>query len=219
MRTLVIGDIHGCLRALETLVEYVAPGGGDTIVTLGDYIDRGPDSKGVIDFLTSFSGAADIVTLKGNHELMMENARYSAQELYFWLVNGGEATLDSFRAASLDYIDDGYWEFIAQCRLYHETEHHIMAHAGLEPGLPPGEQPEDALLWKRIGETEPHVSGKTLVCGHTSQRSGDPLVLGHAVCIDTYACGGGWLTCLDVGSSTFWQANQLGETRTGNLHQ
>ncbi len=174
MRTLVIGDIHGCLKALETLVEYVSPKEQDTLVTVGDYIDRGPDSKGVIDFLTKYREEHNLITLKGNHEQMMENARYSEQERYFWLVNGGEATLDSFRAANLDYIDDPYWEFMADCPLYHETENHIIAHAGLEPDLPLDEQPEEALLWKRIFETRPHVSGKTLVCGHTSQRSGEP---------------------------------------------
>ncbi|MFK7910697.1 MAG: metallophosphoesterase family protein [Akkermansiaceae bacterium] len=213
MRTLVIGDVHGCLKALETLVDFVSPTKQDTVVTLGDYIDRGPASKGVIDFLTNYSGPANLVTLKGNHESMMENARDSEQERYFWLVNGGEATLDSFRAANLDYIDDAYWEFMASCPLYHETENHIMAHAGLEPELPLDEQPEEVLLWKRIFETEPHVSGKTLVCGHTSQRSGDPLILDHAVCIDTFACGSGWLTCMDIENEKFWQANQQGKTR------
>ena len=100
MRTLVIGDIHGSLKALETLVEFVAPDETDTLVTLGDYIDRGPDSKGVIDFLTNYNDPATLITLKGNHEQMMENARDSQQERYFWLVNGGEATLDSFHAAT-----------------------------------------------------------------------------------------------------------------------
>ena len=217
MRTLVIGDIHGCLKALEVLVDFVSPKENDTLVTLGDYIDRGPDSKKVIDFLIGYDKSNKLITLKGNHEQMMENARQSIQESQFWLVNGGDATMDSFNAFSLEDIDDHYWRFMADCPLYHESENHIMAHAGLEPDLPLDEQPTEVLLWKRIFDTEPHISGKTLICGHTSQRSGDPLVLDHAICIDTFAMGDGWLTCLDVDSGTFWQANQCGETRQRSL--
>lgn len=217
MRTLAIGDIHGCLKALETLVEFVSVKKEDTLVTLGDYIDRGPDSKGVIDLLTKLKETHKVVTLKGNHELMMENARHSQQERYFWLVNGGDATLDSFNTTHLDSIGDDYWEFIADCQLYHETRNHILVHAGLEPDLPLSEQPEDSLLWKRIHDTRPHVSGKTLICGHTPQRSGVPLVLAHAICIDTFPLVNGWLTCMDVDNGTCWQATQKGETRMWNL--
>ncbi|MBT7959369.1 MAG: serine/threonine protein phosphatase [Akkermansiaceae bacterium] len=217
MRTLVIGDIHGCLSALKALIKFVSPNEDDTIVTVGDYIDRGPDSKGVIDFLTKYRKSNNLITLKGNHEQMMENALDSEQEHYFWLVNGGDATLDSFRPKGLSSIDDAYWDFMADCPLYHETENHIIAHAGLDPELPLNEQPEEALLWKRIFDTRPHVSGKTLICGHTSQRNGDPLVLEHAVCIDTYPTGSGWLTCLDIDTGTYWQANRQGETRQAEL--
>jgi serine/threonine protein phosphatase 1 len=63
----------------------------------------------------------------------------------------------------------------------------------------------------------PHESGKTLICGQSAQRSGCPLVLDAAVCIDTWACGDGWLTCLDVHQEAYWQANQRGEMRMGSL--
>lgn len=217
MRTLVIGDIHGCLKALETLVDFVSPNEGDTIITLGDYVDRGPDSKGVIDYLNKLRKSHQLVTLKGNHESMMENARDSEQELYFWLVNGGEATLESFQVAHLDDIDPSYWKFMEDCSLYYESENHIMAHAGLEPELPLNKQPEECLLWKRIFDTEPHISDKILVCGNTSQRNGKPLVLDHAVCIDTFPAGTGWLTCLDIDNNTYWQTNEKGETRQSSL--
>ena len=115
MRTLVIGDIHGCLNALEALLDYVSPQEDDVVVTVGDYIDRGPDSKGVIDFLNKYRESNQIITLKGNHEQMMEHARDSEQEYYFWLVNGGDATLDSFGTNRLDNIDRSYWKFMADC--------------------------------------------------------------------------------------------------------
>ena len=97
MRTLAIGDIHGSSAALKALADFVDFAPDDVIITLGDYIDRGPDSKGVIDFLIELRKSHQVITLKGNHEIMMENARISDQELYFWLLNGGEAAMESFR--------------------------------------------------------------------------------------------------------------------------
>ncbi|MBT8037240.1 MAG: serine/threonine protein phosphatase [Verrucomicrobiae bacterium] len=217
MRTLAIGDIHGSLTALEALGDFVGYTADDTIVTVGDYIDRGPDSKGVIDYLIDLKTSHQVVTLKGNHEVMMENARYSQQELYFWLVNGGEATLFSFDAERLDDINAKYWKFFDSCTRYHETDDHIIAHAGLEPNVPPEKQSDDFIFWHRINDTQPHVSGKTLVCGHTPQRNGIPLALDHAICIDTFAFGGKWLTCLDIDSGEYWQANERGETHQGTL--
>ena len=78
-RTLAIGDIHGCLRALETLAEEVGFGAGDRIVVLGDIVDRGPDTKGVVEFLMALQKRCELVLLKGNHEIMMEVARRDRQ--------------------------------------------------------------------------------------------------------------------------------------------
>ena len=221
MRTLVIGDIHGSLTALKALGEFVDYAPDDVIVTLGDYIDRGPSSKEVINYLVELRESHEVITLKGNHEVMMENARTSEQELYFWLMNGGEATLDSFQVSNPNRIakeiPSNYWDFFESCERFYETEHHIIAHAGLEPETDLDEQNDRNLFWRRILNTEPHKSGKTLVCGHTPQKNGAPLVLDHAICIDTFACGGGWLTCLDIETSEYWQANQKGETRKNTL--
>lgn len=217
MRTLVIGDIHGCLTALETLVESIGLTADDTLVTLGDYIDRGPDSKGVIDYLLDLKAKFNVITLKGNHELMLEGARYDEDQLYLWLVNGGINAAQSFGIEYLDELPQKYWDFMAACELYYETENHIIAHAGLEPNTPLEEQKTDSLCWLRIHETEPHMSGKTLICGHTVQRDGKPLQLSHAICIDTHAFGGKWLTCLDVDTGEYWQANQKKEINRDRL--
>lgn len=217
MRTLVIGDIHGSLTALEALADLVDFAPDDVIVTLGDYVDRGPHSKEVIDFLIELKESYKVITLKGNHEVMMEKARDSEQERYFWYINGGEATLDSFQAANLNHIPAAYWDFINSCARYHETANHILAHAGLEPEVALEDQTDQYLFWQRIGNTKPHVSGKTLVCGHTPQKNGAPLVLDHAICIDTFAFGNGWLTCLDIETGDYWQANQQGKTRKNTL--
>lgn len=219
MRTLAIGDIHGSLTALKALEEFVGYTDEDTIVPLGDYVDRGPNSMEVIDYLIDLKKSHKVITLKGNHEVMMENARDSEQELYFWILNGGEATLESFNVANLKGVDSKYWDFIHSCARYHETENHILAHAGLEPDVPLKKQSDEFLFWHRILKTEPHHSGKTLVCGHTPQKNGLPLVLDHAICIDTFAVGGKWLTCLDIDTGEYWQANQKGQARKGSLQQ
>ena len=116
-------------------------------------------------------------------------------------------------------IPQAHWDFLENhLRDYYETDRHLFVHANLYPDLPLDEQPEYVLFWEHIDEwTPPHQSGKTMICGHTSQKTGEVLNLGHAVCIDTSACKGGWLTCLDVETGDYWQANEQGETRTGFL--
>ena len=217
MRTLAIGDIHGSSAALKALADFVDFAPDDVIITLGDYIDRGPDSKGVIDFLIELRKSHQVITLKGNHEIMMENARLSDQELYFWLLNGGEAAMESFGLSRPDMIATEipakYWDFFESCERFHETEHHILVHGGLDPDTDLEDQDDNHLFWQRIFDTKPHKSGKTIVCGHTPQREGYPLALDHAICIDTFACRGGWLTCLDIDSGEYWQASEQGETR------
>ena len=84
--------------------------------------------------------------------------------------------------------------------------------------VPMDEQEDFTLYWERIHDHGGHVSGKTVICGHTAQDSGVPLNLGHTICIDTWVYGDGWLTCLDVDSGDFWQAQQHSDqTRRGNL--
>lgn len=221
MRTLAIGDVHGCCNALKTLVDHAGISKEDTIVTLGDYIDRGPDSKGVIDFLIKLNKSHRLVTLKGNHELMMENARDSVQEFEFWSYNGGAEALESFDVSNspsfYKEIPKKYWNFMAACKPYHETASHILVHGGLDAEADLEDQSERHLYWQRIFESKPHKSGKIMVCGHTPQHDGRPLVSLQAICIDTFACGGGWLTCLDIDSGEYWQANDKGETRKGRI--
>ena len=98
-RHLAIGDIHGCISALRTLVDFVALRDDDIIVTLGDYIDRGPDSRAVLDFLIDLGKTHHHVALRGNHEIMMLDARQKKSWLHAWMSYGGEATLRSYAAS------------------------------------------------------------------------------------------------------------------------
>jgi serine/threonine protein phosphatase 1 len=225
-RTLAFGDIHGCLMALDTLLGFVQPTADDRLIFLGDYVDRGPDSKGVLDRLIELHQTGRVICLRGNHEIMMLGARGGRDDYRFWLRVGGLEAMDSYRIdgaeVTLDDIPYEHWKFLRQTVVdYHETETHIFVHANLHPDLPLREQPTDWLHWQPITRDwhRPHVSGKTMVCGHTHQKSGEPLVLERAVCIDTWAYGDGWLTCLDVESGQYWQANDVGETRAGHLDE
>ena len=118
-----------------------------------------------------------------------------------------------------DWIPEPHRAFLSGCRPYYETATHLFVHAGLEPELPMEKQPGLALRW-RVTDARTatgHASGKVVVVGHTPQKSGEVLDLGHLVCIDTYCHGGGWLTALDVDSGCYWQANEKGEVREGRL--
>ena len=222
MRLLAIGDIHGCARAFDTLMVAVQPTADDRIITLGDYVDRGPDSKGVLNRMIALHETGLLVALRGNHELMMLRARSDQRQMRFWRDFGGKETLASYArpgaAGTLQDVPKQHWNFIENvCLDYYETATHFFVHANAYDFLPLSAQPEEALYWERFDEPEPHISGKTMICGHTSQKTGVPANLGHAICIDTWVYGGGWLSCLDVTSGRFWQANQAGEQRSASI--
>lgn len=217
MRQIAIGDIHGCLRSLETMMEKLKPSGGDLIVTLGDYVDRGPDSKGVIDYLLEFRKSHEnYVALMGNHEIQMIRALETKHDRERFLSGlcGGRDTLKSY-GGSFEDVPEEHWEFMRNSGLYHELEDHILVHAGLEAAVPLEEQDRETYYYHRFYSQEAHVSGKTVVCGHTIQ--GDlPTDLGYAVCLDTCAYGGGWLSALDLDSGQIWQTNERGDSREMN---
>ncbi|MBW3635328.1 MAG: serine/threonine protein phosphatase, partial [Armatimonadetes bacterium] len=171
---------------------------------------------GVIERLIALSNRPNFVALRGNHDEWMLRARHSREWFHSWLQKGvgGMATLESYGAHSFGDIPPSHWNFLESTQLFYETDHFLFAHAGLEGDLPLEDQSEQTLMWLRVTETAPHFSGKTFICGHTSQKNGVPLDLGHAICIDTFAHGGGWLSALDCDSRQLFQTNQSGETRS-----
>ncbi len=214
-RTIAIGDIHGCALALDALLNAVAPRGEDLIVTLGDYINRGPDTRGVIERLIALSQRCRLIPLLGNHEQALLEAR-SGIHPTTWLGMGGIATLDSYGdGRDISQIPDSHFEFLESCCDYHETDDHIFVHANYYAEVPMDEQPPLMLRWESLREMLPpaHMSGKTAVVGHTSQKSGEILDLGYLKCIDTNCCRGGWLTALAVTTGEIWQTNQAGFLR------
>jgi serine/threonine protein phosphatase 1 len=224
-RLIAIGDIHGCSAALEALLGAIKPGPGDTIVTLGDYVDRGPDSRGVIEKLVRLSAQTHLVSLLGNHDKMMLDAFENTSdaidrgrllsETEEWLMCGGDATLASYGTNSPQGIPPAHFDFLSACPKYYETERHIFIHANYAAELPLEEQPDYLLLWESLRRhlPGPHYSGKTVVVGHTSQKTGEILDLDYLKCIDTWCYGEGWLTALNVFSGKQWQADKGGSLR------
>lgn len=223
MRVLAIGDIHGCHIALSTLLQQVQPGPDDQIIFLGDYIDRGPASREVIDSLLRLKRTCTTIFLRGNHEDMILEAREDSlksnnSQSYVWL-----ETLESYEADDRQdwpaVIPDVHWKFFENTARFFENETHIFVHACLDPELDLREQTDSLLYWEHFDRLQPHKTGKRIICGHTYQRSGQIKDLGFAACIDTGAAYGGWLTCLDANSGEYWQANEDGAIRRGSLRE
>ena len=215
-RTIAIGDIHGCSTALAALVAAFNPTSDDTIVPLGDYVDRGIDSKGVLDLLIELGDRCNLVPILGNHDQMMLHASDGRSDLQFWLNCGGDSALDSYGSSGqLDLIPIEHMRFLESCHSYYESETHIFLHANYTPKLSLGEHDDHTIRWLSLRDYIPqqqHCSGRNAVVGHTPH--GEVFDIGHLVCIDTGVCNGGWLTALDVDSGQLWQVNERGELRS-----
>lgn len=215
-RTFALGDVHGCDVALQTLLDRVELRPDDTVIVLGDVIDRGPRSKEVIDILLDLAERCQLISLMGNHEEMMLEALAHQRPIRDWLDLGGSETLLSY-GGIIDDIPDRHRAYLASMLDYWETETDIFVHASLHPEQPMSEQRTDRLRWKTLRGIElPHCSDKRVICGHTPQP-GEPLVFDGWICIDTGVHQGGWLTLLETHNNIAFQANQRGEFRYARL--
>jgi len=213
-RILAIGDVHGCHLALVTLLDALALDSSDTVVFLGDAVDRGPDSRLVVDEIISLRETCKVIFITGNHEEMMRQAISGRGLVDQWLNAGGQATVDSY-GGSLEQVPPEHIKFLVSGSAFWESDHDLFVHACVESEVSLANQTSDFLRWKHVGGMEsPHISGKRVVCGHTAQKDGVPLVFNGWACIDTFAHGGKWLSCLDVHSDQVTQASQNGETRS-----
>jgi serine/threonine protein phosphatase 1 len=218
-RTIAIGDIHGCATALDRLLTAIQPTRRDTIIGLGDYVDRGMDSARTIETLIELVSHCRFVPLIGNHEVMMYKAMQGdKKDFEFWYQHGGSSTLASY-GGNLQKIPQHHLTFLSHCLRYFETDTHFFVHANYDEDLPLSEQDDQTIFWQHVNEYPPgiHFSGKIAVVGHTPQSDGEVLDLGHLKVIDTFCYGDQWLSALDVISGTVWQANNLGELRMDQL--
>lgn len=200
MLTYAIGDIHGCRVQFEQMlakIEEHANGREHLIVTLGDYIDRGPDSKGVIDILRS---RPDIIKLVGNHEGMLIDAfdKRSPTDYYNFEMNGGFATLKSFGVKRVDDIPGDYIQFLKSgARYYYEDGLRVYVHAGINPNITDmSQQHEHVLTWIRNEFLDINFKfHKYVVHGHTPVRTGKADVRENRCNLDTFCYFGGPLSC------------------------
>jgi len=223
VRTLAIGDIHGCLKSLGTLATFVQLSAGDRLVFLGDYVDRGPDSRGVIDWILETRKSIEVIALRGNHEEMMMASQFNIAKAHLWASYGGRETLASYETDFMgnwaDAVPTTHWQFLQQTRLYFETDKHIFVHGMVNPDRSMAEQDPCLMVWTKCFGMKPHQSGRPVICGHTAHKDGNIGVYDFGVCIDTAAHKGQWLTCLNPKTGEYWQANEQGQTRAGKLER
>ncbi len=214
-KTFAIGDIHGCLDQLEDLIDRIEPGKDDLLVFLGDYIDRGPDSSGVIDFLIDLAASMPCVFLRGNHEHMfLEFLEFGANKAMY-LANGGMSTLESYlgpdqfvsHSQVVQKISEGHRDFYAGMKWYYEDQSYIYVHAGIRPGVAMYSQERHDLIWIRDEfVSSPTEMKKKVIFGHTPFAG--PLVKEDKIGIDTGAVYGGALTAVRLPGEVFIQSHR-----------
>ncbi|OPY90692.1 MAG: Serine/threonine-protein phosphatase 1 [Syntrophus sp. PtaU1.Bin208] len=210
-RIFAIGDIHGCLEQLKGMISLLdIDRERDTLVFVGDYIDRGPDSKGVVDFILELKRELKhVVCLRGNHEEMFLDFYRDGKNGPLFLRNGGRDTLSSYglkktAGRKTFELPEAHLQFLTALTLYFETEDFVFVHAGLRPGLSLEEQDPYDLLWIRhefffSEEAFP----KVVVFGHTPFSQ--PLLEENKIGIDTGAVYGGKLTCIELPDRKIYQ--------------
>ena len=219
----VIGDIHGCPDELARLIEGLPLEPSDRLIFLGDYIDRGPDSKGVITYLIEWQrkGEKEIIFLKGNHEDMFLSylglpGRYGEMFLF----NGGGATLASYGVSPRDatpehilsVIPQEHLVFLQELKTYYLQDPYLCVHAGIHPSRPLIHQLEEELLWIRDEFIlNPHSLPYTVLFGHTPQR--DVFFhLPYKIGLDTGLVYGNQLSCLEINEKVLYQIGRGGKT-------
>jgi len=221
MNKYVFGDIHGSYNALLTIFNNLQLNSSDQFIFLGDYIDRGRQSKEVLDFLIDLSQKYETRFIRGNHEIFMMTARLNQDRFNDWLMVGGDETLLSFRLNSLDNleakIDAKYWDFLENSLPYYTDDDFIYVHAGLEQGVPLDKQDMFSLFWKKYKTPIKYNNEKIVICGHTSRTDGQIANFGHSICIDTFAHGGQWLTCLNLSNGEYMQGSNKKKLRFGTI--
>ena len=206
-----IGDIHGCLYKLEHLIQDIkADPAKDTLVFIGDYIDRSGGGKDVVDFVLSLKKTYQkVICLCGNHESMLLHFLEGVDEDAY-LANGGQMTIKAYGISRLDgprtrkaKIPGNHLRFFESLLPYYETDQYIFVQAGLIPGVPLFEQDIYDLHWVRHEFIDSDYDfGKRVIFGHTHFY--EPLVTANKIGIDTGAVYGGRLTCVELPAVKFY---------------
>jgi len=217
-RRFVIGDIHGCARTFRRLVtEVIRLRPGDELYLLGDLLDRGPDSKGVLDFIFELREQGYFVmSVRGNHEEMCLQAGNDLGNLEPWLANGGVATLNSFGAEDPGEIPHKYRFFLSCLPYYLLLDGFVIVHASLNFDRSDPFEDHEAMIWQRECSVDPsRIGGRRLVNGHTAvprsrleKSLGSDRVLLDNGCVFVGRAGLGSLAALELNTMAIsYQAN------------
>lgn len=200
-----IGDIHGCISKLDTMMAQLnIDAENDTLVFIGDYIDRGSDPKGVVDSILDIrKRIKNVVCLLGNHEQMFLNYYLEHKDEDLFMHNGGMSTMISYgftpSGREKFTIPNDHMEFFVTLLLSYETDDYIFVHAGLRPGIPIQRQNFEDLLWIRYDFiNSPYDFNKIVIFGHTPLSFTMPLIDKNKIGLDTGAVYGGKLTCIEL---------------------
>ncbi|RII27375.1 MAG: serine/threonine protein phosphatase [Geobacter sp.] len=211
-RRFVIPDIHGCALTLRHLVEDVLqPGQADALYLLGDYIDRGPRSREVIELIRSWSQEGLAVhPLRGNHEEMLLDACRDRTSFRLWMLNGGYATLASYGVEDACELPLPHRAILSDLPLYMKLDDVVLVHAGLNFTLDDPFSDREAMLWVRSTKVDSiKLDGRKLVCGHTpttrkaieASMATDLITLDNG-CVYAGAPGLGSLAALELNTLT-----------------
>jgi serine/threonine protein phosphatase 1 len=207
----VIGDVHGCLAPLKRLLDRLEPDlHRDRLLFMGDYIDRGPDSRGVVDYILQLQTrypAENIICLRGNHEVMFLDF-LAGKDRELFVLNGGLSTLKAYWGENWDgqpslALPPDHERFYRELLPYYETSGYIFVHGGIKPGIPLEDQVDEDIYWIRgefIASTEDF--GRRVIFGHTPFKK--PLILPNKIGIDTGLVYGNFLTCLKLPQMDFY---------------
>jgi len=215
-RLYAIGDIHGCADELEAILKAIAPKQGDTVVFVGDYVDRGPASCDVIELALELERTkAETVFLKGNHEDMLLSflglpGRYGESFLF----NGGVTTMESYGLkeddlpVAIHHLPPRHVDFYKRLSVSYLRPPYFFVHAGISPLLQLEEQQTEDMLWIRQDFIfSPHRIDATVVFGHTPMR-GVMIDLPYKLGIDTGLVYGGKLTCVEFTEGALYQVDR-----------
>ncbi len=215
-RLFAVGDIHGCPDELGAMLKAIAPARDDTVIFVGDYVDRGPSARDVIEMLIDLArGPAETVFLKGNHEDMMLSflglpGHYGDSFLF----NGGAQTLDSYGIGEAalegapEMLPATHLEFLKGLATSYYRPPYLFVHAGIQPTRPLEEQNVEDMLWIRQEFIfNAHLLGATVVFGHTPMRT-VMVDLPYKLGIDTGLVYGGKLTCLEFSEGVAYQVGR-----------
>jgi len=203
----IVGDVHGCLKLLLKMMDKIdwRPD-TDRLIFLGDFVDRGEDSRGVIEFVLELSSRSPMVEcILGNHESILLDFISGRDPATFFL-NGGTATLNSYRLCQPQFgdllIPSEHVRFMKSLRKWIELDRYYIVHAGFRPGVEIENQSMEDLLWIRDHFIfSDYDFGKKVIFGHTPFSQ--PLIMANKIGLDTGAVYGNKLTCLELPSFKF----------------